>query len=173
MKRALLPVVALSGLLALSACGTAPSESSRSEGAGAGASAPNVEGSEGSGNGEGGATVEGSGATEETVTVAYEDDRRSVFTLDLAQVEDFTGRAVEEDAFADIVDLLAEESRWTDDAETGPYASLIATAFSRESESANGALYAITEADDARLRVQVVHNGHANVAHVGVEHSNG
>ncbi|WP_313811262.1 hypothetical protein [Glutamicibacter sp.] len=106
----------------------------------------------------------------QSVTTAYEESRRSVFTLDADQVSAFTGMDFESSDRAELISKLSEESRWKQQENTSKYSKLIAQAMDAESESAEDALREMSQDDRAKLRVYVSHNQNATLAHVGVTH---
>ncbi|GAA1407993.1 hypothetical protein AUR04nite_13270 [Glutamicibacter uratoxydans] len=106
----------------------------------------------------------------EAVTTAYDESRRTVFTLDAAQISSFTGLDFSSTEQSELIDRLSEQSRWESQSNTKKYAQLIASAMTKESDSARDALREMNKDERAKLRVYVSHNQHATVAHIGVTH---
>ncbi|MFE6736509.1 hypothetical protein [Microbacterium sp. NPDC057650] len=177
MKRALLPSFTLVLALGLAGCSGVATAAPAAEGTSAPAasapadsSAPATEQAQASA--EQPAAAVAAGATADTVRTAYEESNRSVFTLDAAQVQAFTGIPVSGDQAA-ILAVFGDSANWSADSRTRPYAKLITDAFARESGSANSALRALQQNPTALLRVYVSHNSHATIAHIGIDNENG
>jgi len=112
----------------------------------------------------------GEGTAKESVTTAYDESRRTVFTLDAAQISAFTGLDFNSTEQSELIAKLSEQSRWESQSNTKKYAQLIASAMTKESDSALDALREMSKDERAKLRVYVSHNQHATVAHIGVTH---
>ncbi|MFE6997829.1 hypothetical protein ACFVAE_17855 [Microbacterium sp. NPDC057659] len=174
MKRALLPSLTLVLALGLAGCSGATAATPAGESAPApAASAPesSAPATEPADTPAEQPTTAGAGATPDTVRTAYEESNRSVFTLDAAQVQAFTGIPVSGDHAA-ILAAFGDTASWSADSRTQPYAKLITDAFARESGSANNALRALNDNPTALLRVYVSHNSHATIAHIGIDNKN-
>ncbi|MDR2997172.1 MAG: hypothetical protein LBU78_03530 [Microbacterium sp.] len=175
MKRALLPSLTLVLALGLAGCSGAATAAPAGDGsptpaasAPAESSAPATESVQTPAE-QPAATA--AGATADTVRTAYEESNRSVFTLDAAQVQAFTGIPVSGDQAA-ILAVLGDTANWSADSRTQPYAKLITDAFARETGSASNALRALNDNPTALLRVYVSHNSHATIAHIGIDNQN-
>ena len=174
MKRMILPLLGVGAALVLQGCTAAeqPAEPTATVTVTASPTASPETGTEATASASPAASKESAAAPtpDRSVTTAFEDSRRTVFTLDSTQISAFTGL----DAFSapqdEIVDKLSEQARWEAEAETKKYAKLIAAAADSERESAQNALAKLRKDPQAKLRVYVSHNQHAEIAHIGVTH---
>ncbi len=60
------------------------------------------------------------------VTTVYDESRRTVFTLDAAQISAFTGLDFNSTERSELITKLSEQSRWESQPNTKKYAQLIA-----------------------------------------------
>ncbi|MFD0555864.1 hypothetical protein FB566_1080 [Stackebrandtia endophytica] len=160
MRRpALAVVIALFGIT-LTACGTGPDPAAES-------SSPAVTGQAATGDAEAGTTE---AAPREKVALAFENDYKSVFTVDRAGIDALTGLTLDDDNLAEVAQALRDEAVWADDDLTADYAGLIADAAGRESGSVTDALLAVLRDPSARMRVYIAHTPNVTIAHIGIDH---